>query len=205
MHYQAACNLGPERGFHKLEERKNSITIIDGTMLNVQITPAKSNMTFAEWQASPEYVKTRVPAPIAVPYSTFLIQSKEVPPQFSPVVYALSPSMKDHRPSVPRFAFSPETNVIITDTPRTPIQKQEYINTDTVAEKDIIPSPKRYNEMDIIPSPSPRKPIKGPSEPWALINTSRRKSTNLQTEYYKHKLVTDVGIHVKDGMVLEYR
>ena len=184
-------------------------------MLNVQITPAKSNMTFAEWQASPEYVKTRVPAPvypIAVhPYSTFLIhsspnrippptipQSKEVPPQFSPVVYALSPSMKDHRPSVPRFAFSPETNVIITDTPRTPIQKQEYINTDTVAEKDIIPSPKRYNEMDIIPSPSPRKPIKGPSEPWALINTSRRKSTNLQTEYYKHKLV-------KDGMVLEYR
>tara|TARA_B110000208_G_scaffold133317_1_gene161380 strand:- start:102 stop:443 length:342 start_codon:yes stop_codon:yes gene_type:complete len=113
--------------------------------------------------------------------------------------------MKDHRPSVPRFAFSPETNVIITDTPRTPIQKQEYINTDTVAEKDIIPSPKRYNEMDIIPSPSPRKPIKGPSEPWALINTSRRKSINLQTEYYKHKLVTDVGIHVKDGMVLEYR
>ena len=168
-------------------------------------------MTFAEWQASPEYVKTRVPAPpIAVhPYSTFLIQSspqsKEVPSQFSPVVYALSPSMKAHRPSVPRFAFSPETNVIITDTPRTPIQKQEYINTDTVAEKDIIPSPKRYNEMDIIPSPSPRKPIKGPSEPWALINTSRRKSINLQTEYYKHKLVTDVGIHVKDGMVLEYR
>jgi hypothetical protein len=28
-----------------------------------------------------------------------------------------------------------------------------------------------------------------------LINTSRRKSTNLQTEYYyyKHKLVTDLG------------
>jgi hypothetical protein len=26
-----------------------------------------------------------------------------------------------------------------------------------------------------------------------LINTSRRKSTNLQTEYYKHKLVTALG------------
>ena len=170
-------------------------------------------MTFAEWQASPEYVKQRVPAPIAPvhPYSTFLIhsspspapkpiQSEEVPSHFSPIVYALSPSMKDNRPSVPRFACSPETNYL-TDPP----QKQEYINTDNVAEKDIIPSPKRYNEMDIIPSPSPRKAIRGPSEPWLLVNTSRRKSTKLQREYYKHNFVRDVGIHVKDGMVLEYR
>jgi hypothetical protein len=92
----------------------------------VQITPAKTSLTFAEWNQSPEWVKQRVPAPTLVPTNvTFpfkLVPSpnkniesnrqyqqltgefvEEDKSDYSPIIYAVSPNFNAKRTKNIRF------------------------------------------------------------------------------------------------------